>query len=105
MSNAAIQTQTFTPGDGASYHIGGDAYPYTISRVSPSGKTVWARRDGFRANSNNTFADSRKKGVFILNPEASEEKFTLRQDGSYRPAGSSCGRLSPGRRYWQDPHF
>lgn len=95
----------FKPGDGVSYCIGSDAYPCTVSRVSASGRTVWAKRDRFRGNGSNTFAESEKKGVFLLEPEAPEVKYTLRKDGHYRPAGRRAGYLSQGRHFRQDPHL
>lgn len=121
MSNAAFQTRRFNDetrcyedvelrlgvGDGVAYNIGCDAYPGTIRRVSPSGKTLWVSRDRFRANGQSDFADFEKKGVFVPQdvPESEWEKYTLRQDGRFRPAGSKCGWLSAGRRFAQDPHF
>jgi len=105
-STTVVGVLAFRPGDGAHYSIGCDAYPYTISRVSASGKTVWARRDMFRANGNNeAYSECPKQGVFVVQEDAKEEKFTLRDTGSFKPSGSKCGFFGPGRCYKQDPSF
>ena len=95
-------------GDGVSYGINGDAYPMTVRKVSPSGKTVWCSRDEFRGSSDNSYAVAEKKGVFVPRDEDQPkawEKFTQRQDGTFRRSGSKCCYLFPGRTYRQDPHF
>lgn len=33
-------------GDGGTMSVGGDRYPFTIWKVSPSGKTIWVTEDG-----------------------------------------------------------
>lgn len=104
-----MANETFKAGDGASYNIGGDSYPVTIRKVSPAGKMIWASRDDFRASKKgNSFAQSDKIGVFkpLDVPESQWERYTLRQDGYWRPVGSRrCGYLSAGRSFRQDPHF
>lgn len=77
----------------ATYCIGSDQYPATITRVSPSGATIWYRHDG-------------QRGGLFLPAEREEHKATLRKDGTYRPAGRPCGYLSLGERSsYQDPSF
>lgn len=95
-------------GSGVTYNIGGDSYPLTVRKVSPSGATVWCSRDDFRGAPGNMPGEGDKKGLFI--PQAADEpdmweKFTRRPDGKYRPSGSKCGYLSPDRRYRKDPSF
>jgi len=97
-----------TVGSGVTYNIGGDSYPLTVRKVSPSGSAVWCSRDDFRAAPGNTMGESDKTGLFL--PTDAEdpskwEKFTRRPGGKYRPAGSKCGHLSPDRRYRRDPSF
>ncbi len=100
MNNANIATV----GAGVSYCIGSDSYPYTVRRVSPSGKTLWATSERFVAGPGNTYERAHKVGVFVPPAEA-EEAFTLRADGTYRPVGSKAGYLSEGRTFRQDPCF
>ena len=96
-------------GDGASYGIGGDAYPLTVRKISPSGKTIWCSRDDFEATPGaNSYEEARKVGTFIPMDEDKPEnwmKFTKRQDGRFRQAGCKYASLGLGRCYRQDPHF
>jgi hypothetical protein len=103
--NDVTTTATFAIGDGAAYWIGTDAYPMTVRQVSPSGKTVCVSRDGFRAAKGNSYADAEKVGLHLPQdlPVDQWERFTLRRDGRYRPAGQKAGYLVKGRTYRQDP--
>jgi len=98
-------------GDGVSYGIGGDAYPYTVRKISPSGKTVWCSRDDFKGDGNNTYAEATKSGTFTPRDEDRPDcwrVFTKRKDGRWRQKGDSirsAGHLFAGRVYRQDPHF
>ncbi len=95
-------------GDGVSYAIGGDAYPMTVRKISPSGKTVWCSQDNFLASQGeNSYEVADKKGEFIPRDDPSEgwRKFTKRSDGKFRPVGDKYGYLFAGRCYHQDPHF
>lgn len=95
-------------GSGVTYNIGGDSYPLTVRKVSPSGAAVWCSRDEFRAGPGNTYAQADKHGVFIPrhgDDPSKWERFTRRSNGKYRPSGSKCGYLSPDRRYRRDPSF
>jgi len=104
-----MTTLTYQVGDGATYHIGSDAYPVTVRKVSVSGKTVWATDDVFRASPGvNSYEIGEKVGVFV--PVHDKEcfawkKYTLRKDGKFRPTGSKSGYLSPGRSFCQDPSY
>jgi len=93
-----VPEPTPVPDMGATYQIGSDEYPYTITRVSPSANTLWAKRclvltvDGAR--------------VYETPVNAREEKFTRRGDGRFRPTGRSCGCLTIGvRDFYLDPSF
>jgi hypothetical protein len=93
-------------GMGMTYNIGGDSYPYTITRVTKSGKTFWAKADSFLATPGaNSFEVAEKVGTFKPNPDAPERKFTCKKCGGYGPVGDRA-RCSMGvRRFRQDPHF
>lgn len=95
-------------GDGVSYAVGSDAYPMTVRRISPSGKTIWCSSDQFRSKPRaNSFAEADKVGVFL--PQDTDPKtwtkFTKRSDGTFRESGRRHCRLIVGRSYKQDPHF
>ncbi len=100
---------TMKPGDGASYCIGGDAYPMTIRKVSASGKTVWASSDDFLADGTTPpYTEGDISGTFTSRFEDNPgqwEKFTMRKNGAFRPATSSCGCLVRGRSFRRNPHF
>ena len=103
-----MANDTFQPGDGATYSINGDSYPYTVRRVSPSGKTLWASQDEFRGKPGaNSYAQADKVGVFkpVDVPEDRWEKYTLRKDGHFRRVGQNFGFFTKGRSYRQDPSF
>jgi len=99
---------TLNVGDGVSYAVGSDAYPMTVRRISPSGKTIWCSSDRFRSKPRaNSFAEADKVGVFL--PQDTDPKtwtkFTKRADGTFRESGRRHCRLIVGRSYKQDPHF
>jgi len=92
-------------GEGATYSIGSDSYAYTVSRVNASGKTIWLKKDRTRATKDSDYY-SHQSYVFIPDPNAREEKATLRKDGYYRFVGSSCGSINIGSRHQHlDPSF
>jgi hypothetical protein len=104
------QTTATTPvvGMGATYGYGSDSYPYTVVRISPSGKTLWVKRDEvLHLTGSDMSGDSTY--VTMPNDDAPEEQFTLRADGHWLPKGPRYARqrsLTLGhRRYYQDPSF
>lgn len=111
MTNEA-KTRKPEVGDGATESVGSDCYPYTVVKVSESGKTIWLQRDSFRrADSNGPFTESQSY-VYERCPEAPLRKATLRKDGRYRMAGQSSSGSMRGctvsvghRRAYMDPHF
>jgi len=95
-------------GSGVSMHIGADAYPGTVRKVSPSGKTIWVSRDRFHGTPGaNSMEQSRKVGVYVPQHETQPAlwgKYTLRKGGVFKES-RGCHYLSAGRKYWQDPSF
>lgn len=81
-------------GDGCHYGIGSDRYPFTVVEVSKSGHRVVVENDKARG------------GLYVVRSGNLDAKvFTRRADGRYRPAGSKCGYLAPGRESYMDPDF
>lgn len=85
-------------GMGATYSIGGDSYPCTVVKVSPTGHRIEV-----------AFDEVKGRGKLFVPGERQDERcetFTLREDGSYFLAGRRYGRLSLGfRSHDIDPHF
>jgi hypothetical protein len=109
--NATKNTAATTPevGMGATIYAGSDSYPATVTRVSPSGKTIWVTKDETMV-----VAGSHEEGnvafVTAERPEAAERQYSLRGNGRWMakgtPAHARYGTLSLGERhYTQDPSF
>jgi hypothetical protein len=103
-------------GMGMTYHIGGDSYPYTVVRVSPSGKTFWAKPDRYRVTGDVEPSEHRSRSVIVevdTDVEDEEEliKVTWRKRGHHKRWGwqipnNSHVRISLGvRSHKRDPHF
>jgi len=76
-----------TAGDPATYTIGSDSYPYTVTRVSASGKTIWIR------------ADKPRRGVF--EPAAGRREmrcYWSERRQVWRISKQSCGHVHVGVR-------
>lgn len=96
-------------GMGATIYAGSDAYPATVSRVSPSGKTIWVQHDEHMVVSG-TWEAGNVDYVTYPNPNAEEHQYTLRANGRWMakgtPINARYGHLGLGhRRYAQDPSF
>lgn len=91
------------PGVGATLGIGSDCYPYTISRVSPSGKTFWMRRDNYTRTDQNGMSESQEYD-YSSDPNAPEEEVRMTTRG-WRLKGSKYQSVHVGtRRAYSDPH-
>lgn len=105
-----MSNQTPVPGMGATKTVGSDSYPYTVHKVSASGKTLWASADEHwvvqPCNPRDVVYE------FTNSNETSPgrwETFTLRKNGRWLPKGvdmHSTGALHIGNRsFYQDPSF
>lgn len=109
MTTTQTTATTPTVGMGATIYAGSDAYPATVSRVSPSGKTLWVKKDEHMVVSG-TWESGSVDYVTFENPAAEERQYTLRGNGRWMakgtPANARYGHLSLGtRHYAQDPSF
>jgi len=99
------QTPVLVIGDGATYFVGSDRYPYTIVEISKTGKTVKVQRD----NAKNTVAWPDQEWKFTANPDAPIETLTKRSDGAYRQKGTrkcrGVGWNLNGRDKYLNPSF
>lgn len=81
-----------------------DSHSCTISRVSSSLKTIWYKRDKCEVIAGSCADGSAVYGC-NPNPEAYEQKATLRKDGKYRATGTNFF-IKLGIRYeYYDPSF
>lgn len=91
-----------TVGDGATMYVGSDCYPYTVVKVSPSGKTIEMREDHYRIVSGD---GSFQRGIpeISYSPQPNAVPLTVRYTNrGWRWRGSP---VSVGfRRYYRDPH-
>lgn len=99
-------------GDGCSFGWGGDRYPYTVRRISPSGKTIWVSRDGYKVKPGHGGMVEGNRECFFYplddTPDVDWMAFKLKSDGKFRFAGKSSKRdpsLNPGRVFSNDPSF
>jgi hypothetical protein len=96
------QDVTPVPGMGATLPVGSDRYPYTITRVSPSGHVLWAKRDDFAAAPGHRYPTDQQY-IYSPDPRAIEIRFTLSKNGW---VNRRHGRLQLGeRRAYLDPDF
>jgi hypothetical protein len=84
------ETTTPAPGDGATVRYYTDQHAATVTRVSPSGKTVWVREDKATRVDGNGMSECQDY-TYSPDPTAPERKFTLRSNGLYRKSGTRTG--------------
>ena len=81
-----------------------DRYAATISRVSPSGKTVWVRRDKAIRTDSNGLSESQEY-TYEPNPQAGEEEFRLTKRGWRGYRGYGGGLIIGRREHYRDFSF
>lgn len=110
--------KTFKVGDGACTGFNGDAYPFTVRKVSKSGRKVWVSKDKYTVIRPGMLAPAPAPelrdtfqgidGIYPVHftpvdvPEEQWEEYTLRKDGHFHTKGNSKGSawsLGHGRRY------
>ena len=74
-----------------------DRQPATITRVSKSGKVFWFKRDHAERRDANGMSESQTY-EFFPNPEATEERASLRKNGAWK-CGSGQVRLGSRDKY------
>lgn len=97
-------------GDGATQSFGGDSYPFTVVKVSASGKTIWVQRDHVTCTKPmSAYGADDAEYSYSPDPDAAVQVATLRKDGRYHVKGTSSkhgGGFTVGfRSYRRDPHF
>lgn len=71
-------------GMGATLAMWSDRHPYTITRVSPNGRTIWARRDRAERIDGNGMSECQSY-TYHTDLEAAEQRFTWGEArGTYR---------------------
>jgi len=105
-----MKTKTNIPsipslGMGASYGVGSDRYPCTVTEVSRTGHRV-VTRDALATLIGGSVLDGTAVYEYAVNPDGIECIWTLRRDGSYRQLGCKATSLSIGEyRKYLDPSF
>lgn len=93
-------------GDGATYYIGSDRYPFTIIEIV-SDKKVILQRDHYRRIDNNGLSENQTYEYFP-NSYAERIVVTKRKNGRWYKQGESmgAGQYSLGvRRAYQNPSY
>ena len=93
-------------GDGATYHIGSDSYPFTIVEIKHKKRVILRRDNYIRVDKNGWGGEQVYEYIEDRNGELFE--VSLRKDGVWRRKGDvrGGGRYSLGnRRAYQDPNF
>lgn len=104
IKKAAVYANGVAPvvGMGATYSIGSDRYPYTITEVNKTGKTIKARQ------TNPIIENGKILGYDESYTAGEGTVYTLRHNGYFYAKGCKAahGSLSIGiRNYYMDPHF
>lgn len=81
-----------------------DSHACTITKVSPSGKTIWYRRDRAKVVSGSAM-DGSAEYEYEFDENGYDEKATLRKGGIYRATGTDFYIAIGVRREYYDPHF
>lgn len=94
-------------GQGVTYGIGSDRYPYTVVEVSENQKTIVIQSDNAEIGPNYDYYKN-QNWIITPNPNGVKETFTLRKRGVWVKKG--CAKASGyisfnGRSKYQDPCF
>jgi len=102
-----MNTTEIKVGDGATYQIGSDRYPYTVVEIL-TGKRIVVQRDDAVRTDKNGFSEI-QTWEYSTNESASKEIITLRKNNLWYKMGSpgkGSGFFTIGRRaMYQDPSF
>jgi len=92
-------------GEGVTVSLWTDCYSATVIKVSASGSQITLQDDSHKVVSGSAH-DGSAVWANEPNPQGATRKATRRPNGAYRLAGwKQGGRVSPGRRTYQDPSF
>ena len=97
---------TWKIGEGVTLRYVSDCYPFTIVKISPSGRKIVIQED--RANRvSGSWPDYQYE--YIRDGYGRKMIFTFRKNGAWRQQGDDMrhtgARISPGRRFYQDPSY
>lgn len=81
-----------------------DCHACTITKVSPSGKTIWYRND-IATVVEGSCQDGSAKYEYRFDDNGCEKKATLRKDGYYRATGTNYVLALNVRCEYYDPSF
>ena len=111
-----LAPETVKVGDGVTMYVGSDSYAGTVTKVSPSGKTIeWTMDEAKRVDSNGAYTEDQTYEYTSVEPYDNEHPhFPGQRVTNIRVARWSAkrngfvyqnSRLGAGRRAHYDPHF
>lgn len=90
-----------TVGEGVTQIVGSDRYPFTVTRVGPSGRVCWVKADKFERTDSNGFSEDQ---TYKYEPDPDATEVELRWTGKRWKGEGSTFRVGE-RRAYQDPCF
>ena len=91
-------------GMGCTECLWSDTHACTITRISPSGKTIWYKNDIAKVVKGSC-QDGSAEYEYEFDESAPENKATLRKNGRYRATGTNYLIAIGHRREYYDPSF
>lgn len=91
-------------GMGCTECLWSDTHAATITKVSPSGKTIWYRRDIAKVVRGSKH-DGSAEYEYSYDENGYDHKATLRSNGQYRATGTNFIIALGVRNEYYDPHF
>lgn len=91
-------------GQGCTEHLFTDSHACTITKVTPSKKTIYYRRDVSKIVGGSA-QDGSAKYEYSFDKNGYDNKATLRKDGYYRSVGTNYPISIGVRHEYYDPHI
>ena len=101
MKNEQIKAEV---GMGCTINEFSDSHAATITKVSPSSKTIWYRQD-IATVTEGSCQDGSAKYAYKFDENGIDEKATLRSNGQYRATRTNYLISLGGRHEYYDPTF
>lgn len=83
--------------------VGSDRYPFEVTHISESGKTIWVREMTAIPTANYNRLDP--EYTYESNKKGRLANFSLRKDGRFRSVGGDTPLTLGVARKYIDPHF
>ena len=93
ISEVGRQTTLPEVGMGLTSYSFSDRYAYTVTRIDPKGKKLWAKEDT-AVRSDKTGMSDCQSYTYTENPNAGETMFTFRKDGKWHMGNKLSGNVA-----------